>query len=177
VFCLRATSWPNVGPVSSPETRAKYHERVAAGVVLVLEKLGDIDLCAPSIVGETADGRTSRAARDLASLSVDELWTLRETVDAILTDKISAELNELSRLLDRLSPREKTAKFPKRSKAVARQHPSSHPALPKYQNPVRPLEIWSGRGRRPLWLKEKLVTGRLLEDFRVPEHQGPASSV
>jgi DNA-binding protein H-NS len=145
--------------------------------VPVLEKLEDLDLCSPSIVSETADGKSSMAARNLASMSVDELWTLRETIDAILADKISTELNELSRQLDRLSPRDKAAKFPERSKAVALKHPSSRPVLPKYQNPVRPFEIWSGRGRRPLWLKELLVTGRLLEDLRLPEHKGPASSV
>jgi DNA-binding protein H-NS len=145
--------------------------------VPVLEKLEDLDLCSPSIVSETADGKSSMAARNLASMSVDELWTLRETIDAILADKISTELNELSRQLDRLSPRDKAAKFPERSKAVALKHPSSRPVLPKYQNPVRPFEIWSGRGRRPLWLKEQLVAGRLLEDFRLPEHKSPASSV
>ena len=143
----------------------------------MLEKLENFDLCSPSIVSETADGKSSMATRNLASMSVDELWTLRETIDAILADKISTELNELSRQLDRLSPRDKAAKFPERSKAVALKHPSSRPVLPKYQNPVRPFEIWSGRGRRPLWLKEQLVTGRLLEDFRLPEHKGPASSV
>ena len=143
----------------------------------MLEKLENLDLCSPSIVSETADGKSSMATRNLASMSVDELWTLRETINAILADKISTELNELSRQLDRLSPRDKAAKFPERSKAVALKHPSSRPVLPKYQNPVRPFEIWSGRGRRPLWLKEQLVTGRLLEDFRLPEHKGPAKSV
>jgi DNA-binding protein H-NS len=177
VFCLRGNELAECRTCFFPETKAKYHERVVAGVVPVLEKLEDLDLCSSSIVDETADGRTSMAARDLASMSVDELWALRETIDAILADKISTELNELSRQLDRLSPRDKAVKFPKRSKAVARQHPSSRPVLPKFQNPMRPFEIWSGRGRRPLWLKEQLVTGRLLEDFRMPEHQGPASSV
>jgi DNA-binding protein H-NS len=144
--------------------------------VPVLEKLENLDLCSPSIVSETAYGKSSMAARDLASMSVDELWTLRETINAILADKISTELNELSRQLDRLSPRDRAGKFPKRSKAVGLKHPSSRPVLPKYQNPVRPFEIWSGRGRRPLWLKEQLVTGKLLEDFRLPEDKGPASS-
>jgi hypothetical protein len=65
----------------------------AAGVVPVLEKLENIDLCSRSFVSESADGKSLMAARDLASMSVDELWTLRETIDAILADKISTELN------------------------------------------------------------------------------------
>jgi hypothetical protein len=57
------------------------------------KNLENIDLCSRSIVSESADGKSSMAARDLASMSVDELWTLRETIDAILADKISTELN------------------------------------------------------------------------------------
>jgi DNA-binding protein H-NS len=102
-------------------------------------------------------------------MSVDELWILREAIDAILADKISMELNELSRQLDRLSPRDKAAKRvpAKRSKAAVRNYPSSRPVLPKYQNPERPFETWSGRGRRPRWLNEQLIIGKPLEDFSV----------
>ena len=135
----------------------------------MLEKLENLDLCGPSIVSETADGKSSIGARDLASMSVDELWTLRESIDAALTDKISTELNELRKQLDRLSPRDHANKraFAKRSKTAAREHPPSRPVLPKYQNPMRPFETWSGRGRRPLWLKEQLIMGKPLEDFSV----------
>jgi DNA-binding protein H-NS len=135
----------------------------------VLEKLENLDLCGPSIVCETADGKSSIGARDLASMSVDELWALREIIDAILADKISAELQELGRQLDRLSPRDKAAHHASRkhSKAAAQQYQSSRPVLPKYQNPMRPFETWSGRGRRPRWLKEQLITGKPLKDFSV----------
>lgn len=135
----------------------------------MLEKLENLDLCSPSIVSETVDGKSSIGARDLASVSVDELWALREKIDSILADKISAELQELGRQLDRLSPRDKTAHHAirKRSKAAAQKHQSSRPVLPKYQNPMRPIETWSGRGRRPRWLKEQLIMGKPLEDFSV----------
>jgi DNA-binding protein H-NS len=137
------------------------------GVVLVLEKVENLDLCSPSIVDGTADGKSATGARDLASMSVDELWTLRESIDAALTDKISTELNELRKQLDRLSPKDHADKraSAERSKTAARKHPSSRPVLPKYQNPLRPFETWSGRGRRPLWLKEQLIMGKPLEDF------------
>ena len=135
----------------------------------MLEKLENLDLCRPSIVSETADGKSSIGAHDLASMSVDELWALREIIDAILADKISAELQELGRQLDRLSPRAKAAHHTSRkhSKRVAQQYQSSRPVSPKYQNPMRPFETWSGRGRRPRWLKEQLITGKPLEDFSV----------
>lgn len=135
----------------------------------MLEKLENIDLCSPSIVDGTADEKNSIGVRDLATMSVDELWALRESIDAALTDKISAELNVLREQLDRLNPGDHADKhaFAKRSKTGTRKHPSSHRALPKYQNPTRPFETWSGRGRRPLWLKEQLLMGKPLEDFSV----------
>ena len=35
----------------------------------------------------------------------------------------------------------------------------------KYRNPDNVTEIWSGRGRRPLWLDAQLKTGKDLELF------------
>ena len=135
----------------------------------MLEKLDNLNHRSPSIVNEAADGNNPIGARDLASMSVDELWSFREAIDAILAAKIRTELNELSRQLDRLSPRDKAAKrlTAKRSKAAARKYPSSRPVLLKYQNPERLFETWSGRGRRPLWLNEQLNIGKVLEDFSV----------
>ena len=125
----------------------------------MLEKLENLSLSSPSIVGETADGKGTVGGRDLSSMSVDELWALREAIDTLLAAKISMELEKLGGQLDRLSRNEKPGKrgSAKRAKAVA----------PKYQNPARPFETWSGRGRRPLWLKEQLIMGKPLEDFSV----------
>ena len=38
---------------------------------------------------------------------------------------------------------------------------------PKYRNPERPSETWSGRGKMARWLSEKLEAGAELEDFAV----------
>ena len=40
---------------------------------------------------------------------------------------------------------------------------------PKYRNPERPSETWSGRGKMARWLSEKLASGAQLEDFAVGE--------
>lgn len=37
---------------------------------------------------------------------------------------------------------------------------------PKFRNPEKPYETWTGRGRRPRWLKAELALGRTLEQFR-----------
>ncbi len=40
---------------------------------------------------------------------------------------------------------------------------------PKYRNPERPSETWSGRGKKARWLKQKEAAGAKLEDFAVEE--------
>jgi DNA-binding protein H-NS len=154
---------------NTPTTKEKnLMKRSTVEVVPMLEE--HLDHCSPSIVSETADGKNSNGARDLASMSVDELWAVRESIDAVLTAKISAELTELGRQLDRLCPRENNNGrhlSGKRSKATPQKNRSYRPVVPKYQNPSRPLEIWSGRGRRPLWLKEQIVSGKPLEAFSI----------
>jgi len=38
---------------------------------------------------------------------------------------------------------------------------------PKFRNPDNPAELWSGRGRKPKWVEEKLAAGRQLDDLRI----------
>jgi DNA-binding protein H-NS len=39
----------------------------------------------------------------------------------------------------------------------------------KYRNPDNPPENWSGRGRKPKWVEEKLSAGRSLEELAIAE--------
>ena len=53
-----------------------------------------------------------------------------------------------------------------------------NPSTPKYRDPTKPENTWVGRGKQPMWLKEKLEAGAKLEDFlidkpeSVPEDTG-----
>src|SRR3712207_1940232 len=47
-----------------------------------------------------------------------------------------------------------------------------HAVAAKYQNPDNPSEKWSGRGRKPKWVEEKLAQGRELSDLAIPEAAG-----
>ena len=40
---------------------------------------------------------------------------------------------------------------------------------PKYQNPDNPEENWSGRGRKPKWVEEKLAAGQSLDELAIAE--------
>jgi len=37
----------------------------------------------------------------------------------------------------------------------------------RYRDPANPFQTWSGRGKRPTWLRDYLESGRLLQEFEV----------
>ena len=127
----------------------------------------------PSIViGNSNKGgrpESSLDTMDFASMSIDKLQKLRETVDAVLAKKIAAEIIVLERCLQQLSPaanivQRGSQEPPKAADAARRHYP---PVLPKYRNPSRPSETWAGRGKRPRWLTVQLESGRQIDDFRI----------
>ena len=114
----------------------------------------------PSIVAENSNTGL-KSAIDFASMSVDELWKYRESIDDVLKAKIAIELTELNRRLDLLNP-----------KPMGKRR--SYPLVqPKYCNPEDPSETWTGRGNQPRWVRMQLSLGKRLEDFRIgkPGHQ------
>jgi len=44
---------------------------------------------------------------------------------------------------------------------------ASTPLPPKYEDPDNPSNIWSGRGRRPAWVKAKLEAGKALDSLKI----------
>jgi DNA-binding protein H-NS len=97
---------------------------------------------------------------NLKSMSVDELWSLHESVVAKLADKIG---EERARLEDRLRKLGSTITSPQ-LKRERRAYPK---VLPKYRNPEDRSETWAGRGKQPRWLAAQLRTGKKLDDFLI----------
>ena len=122
----------------------------------------------PSIATETTNNdQRVFAARDLVTLSVDELWNFRRELDAILTAKIAVEIRELERRIDQLNgviDNNRTSKSSKPVKLLRRPYSA---VVPKYRNLAAPSETWSGRGRQPRWLQAELASGKRLEDFKI----------
>lgn len=85
--------------------------------------------------------------RKLALMPVEELWELHEQVEEALATKLNEQKQELERRLDALSA--VTKQQPKRRRAYP-------PVFPKFANPDAPNEVWSGRGKKPRWVTEKL---------------------
>ena len=96
--------------------------------------------------------------KDLAMMSVDELWSLHEKVRTTLSTKLDSEKQELERRLALL-----TGHAADRPKA-RRPYPKVHP---KYRNPERPSETWSGRGRQPHWVGAQLRSGKKVDDLLI----------
>jgi DNA-binding protein H-NS len=96
--------------------------------------------------------------QDLAMKSADELWALYERIRTILPEKLDAEKHELEHRLVQLRGR-----VEHQSKS-RRPYPKVHP---KYCNPERPSETWSGRGRQPRWVGAQLRSGKKVDELLI----------
>ena len=92
---------------------------------------------------------------NFASMSVEELWEIYEEISKLLEAKMLAEKKKLERRLNSLHPAEIDLK-------ARRPYP---PVVPKFANPDEPSQVWSGRGKQPQWVTEKLASGLTLEDL------------
>jgi DNA-binding protein H-NS len=100
--------------------------------------------------------------KDLAKMTTEELWTLHEKVRAILSTKLEAEMRALQRRLAQING---TDGKPGNGTKV---HPRRYPKVqPKYRNPERPFETWSGRGMQPRWVRAQLRTGKKVDDLLI----------
>ena len=97
--------------------------------------------------------------KNFAMMSVDELWSLHEEVRTILAKKLDGEKRELERRLVLLNRRAED-----KPKARRRPYPKVHP---KYRNPERPSETWSGRGKQPHWVGAQLRSGKKVDDLLI----------
>ena len=81
-----------------------------------------------------------------------------------LASRHNRELDQLVGRLERIrSSFEEEQAY---ANAPARRSPRS-PPKPCFQNPDSPTQTWSGRGRRPNWIKAQLESGRHLNEFRI----------
>jgi DNA-binding protein H-NS len=105
------------------------------------------------------------ATADLDRMSVKELRELLQRVDALIVDKQKSET---------LALREKMAALAAESGLSLEDIMGSSrggkkgSVAAKYRNPADPSQTWTGRGRTPIWLNEKLAKrGVKKEDFAI----------
>jgi DNA-binding protein H-NS len=102
---------------------------------------------------------------DLESMSIDELWNLHQKVALELAQKMQSEKARLDERLLQIQRADKVTS----AKRARRPYP---PVVPKYRNPLNPSETWSGRGKKPRWLRPQLRAGRKLDDFLIDRASG-----
>ena len=93
-------------------------------------------------------------------MSVEDLWSLHESVVAELSRKIAAERAILENRLRQLN-------FPTGNQVERRGRRPYPKVLPKYRNPKNRSETWAGRGKQPRWLTAQLRNGKKLDDFLI----------
>jgi DNA-binding protein H-NS len=107
--------------------------------------------------------------KQLKSMSIGRLTSLREKVDAMLKSKVAQTRRDLESELAKLSrvggPVARSLGLARRGGLVA----------PKYRNPENPSETWAGRGLKPRWLAAALKGGHKLEDFLIQGAKPPAA--
>ena len=99
-------------------------------------------------------------ALNLQTMPIDDLWQLRENLGLVLAEQLASEKHKLEQRLSRVqADLAHPSLEPQR-----RTYPKVHP---KYQNPDDPSQTWTGRGRAPHWINEKLKAGKGIDDLRI----------
>jgi DNA-binding protein H-NS len=107
-----------------------------------------------------ACGEANVKNRNLANMSANDLWRLREEVGTILSTKLGAEKQKLELRLARLNGRLE------HKQEARRPYPKVHQ---KYRNPEKASETWSGRGKQPRWVGAQLRSGMRVDDLLISQ--------
>lgn len=102
---------------------------------------------------------------DVSDLSKDELLKLKKNVDKVIADY------DTRRKREALAAAEAKAKEKGFSLSELTGGGASGKTgtvnIPKYAHPENPEKTWTGRGRKPDWVKERLEAGASLDDFLI----------
>lgn len=104
------------------------------------------------------------APDDLSRLAYDELLSRRNEIEAEIAARGTAELDALKAKLTAIA----TAQGLSLADLFASRRKPRRAAAPRYRNPDNPSETWSGRGKPPRWLQERIEAGAQKDDFRSP---------
>ena len=115
----------------------------------------------------------------------DDNTTMSETIDNIISNYSIDQLNDLIQKAEEEKERKKASEIVAlRSQMVAmagklgmkvediisyESQKKKTSGKPKYRHPANPEQTWTGRGKKPGWLKQALDSGVKIEDFAIPE--------
>ncbi|SDO02254.1 DNA-binding protein H-NS [Lutimaribacter pacificus] len=99
---------------------------------------------------------------DLDSLSLDELRTLQKQVARAIDNY---KERQRQKALSELEAKAQEMGFSLNDLVGGKK--SKRMGIPKYRNPDDPAITWTGKGRRPEWVKEALKKGKSLDDLLI----------
>ena len=95
---------------------------------------------------------------DIQSKTYEELYALRKEVDALLLTKKQEAAEEI---------RAKMTAMGFNPSDFIVTHQKHNGGGKRYQNPDNPSEVYGGKGRKPVWLMQKINEGRQMEEFLI----------
>jgi DNA-binding protein H-NS len=119
---------------------------------------------------------TKEVAKLIEKMSFDDLITVKNQVDSmlrgkqsekrkLLLDEFKAKARESGLSLDEVVTASRGRGPAKKDSSLGRPK-KQYKA--KYQNPTNAAETWTGLGKHPRWLRDKLAAGEKLEKFKLP---------
>jgi DNA-binding protein H-NS len=97
----------------------------------------------------------------LEKMPTGKLQILRAEVEAMIATKVAERRQELQSQLSKLLEINGNGNGSRSGRGKTRSVPA------KYRNPKNADEVWSGRGRMPVWLGAEIKAGKAREDFLV----------
>jgi DNA-binding protein H-NS len=103
----------------------------------------------------------------LEKMSYAELAELREHVDVAMDAARAAEKQKIRSEMENLAKRSGLSLADIIDVPRSRSKMKGTKVPPKYRNPQKPEETWTGRGRQPIWLVNAMKKGKKLESFKI----------
>jgi DNA-binding protein H-NS len=97
----------------------------------------------------------------LEKMPTGKLESLRAEVEAMIATKVAERRQELESQLSQL------LEISGSGNSRRRGHGKTRIVAAKYRNPKNADEVWSGRGRMPVWLAAEIKAGKDREDFLI----------
>lgn len=112
-------------------------------------------------------GKKARMASiNLSKMSLKDLLALQDDLEQAIAN---AQLREKQEVISQMEALAQEAGFSMNELigGKGRGKGKGSVSAAKYANPDNRAETWTGRGRKPNWLVEKLKKGASLEDFAI----------
>ena len=108
---------------------------------------------------------------DVENMPDEELEQLIGKAQAVLALRVQTRIDELRSLARRAGFEVSVSRIGEtqgdRRRGLGAPVSGRKPVEAKYRNPDNSSETWSGRGREPKWLAEKIAAGRPRDNFLI----------